>query len=80
MAPNSNRTDLDEAGVRTELTKTSMRAGTTGWRGVEATQICRKIQSLMGTLCLEKALDFSNWWMQWTGRKPLKRSKTLFTS
>jgi hypothetical protein len=28
------------------------------------------IQSLMGTLCLVKARLFSNWWIQWTGRKP----------
>ena len=24
----------------------------------------------MGTLCLVKARLLSNWWMQWTGRKP----------
>ena len=49
--------DLEEAGTKTELTKTSIRAGTTGWRGVEAAATCLKIQSLIGTLYLEKALD-----------------------
>ena len=64
--------DLEEAGTKTELTKTSIRAGTTGWRGVEAAATCLKIQSLIGTLYLEKALDLRSWWMQWTGRNPLK--------
>ena len=29
------------------------------------------IQSLMGTLCFEKARHFSNWWIQCTGKNPV---------